>query len=210
MALELEGGCLVAGLKEGKAVRKGDLLTWNHFRGDAISLSVLQLDGRAILRNDDAEQVLYDIERNVGIHVPAGVELKLEGKMTLVDVATPAAGRADGAPRFIDLADQSIHHTGDRWYRELIQGEVTQFVGSIPPGRAPDHFHLYEEVLCILQGSGFMWSGQSKTPIAPGSCVYLPKRQFHCVENTTSGELRLLGVFYPAGSPAARYPNLPQ
>ena len=27
----------------------------------------------------------------------------------------------------------------------------------------------------------------------------------HCVENTGTGELRLLGVFYPAGSPAVRY-----
>jgi hypothetical protein len=27
----------------------------------------------------------------------------------------------------------------------------------------------------------------------------------HCVENTSGGELRLLGVFHPAGSPAVRY-----
>ncbi|PYQ62782.1 MAG: hypothetical protein DMF58_00680 [Acidobacteria bacterium] len=82
---------------------------------------------------------------------------------------------------------------------------MTQFVGSIPPGRAPDHFHLYEEMLCILQGSGVLWAGEAKTPIGPGTCVYLPKREVHCVENSGSGELRLLGVFYPAGSPAVRY-----
>jgi oxalate decarboxylase/phosphoglucose isomerase-like protein (cupin superfamily) len=29
----------------------------------------------------------------------------------------------------------------------------------------------------------------------------------HCVENTADAELRLLGVFYPAGSPAVRYDN---
>jgi mannose-6-phosphate isomerase-like protein (cupin superfamily) len=95
--------------------------------------------------------------------------------------------------------------TGDRWYRVLIDARVTQFVGSIPPGRAPDHFHEYEEVLFILRGEGRMWAGESNTPIAPGSCVYLPRRQVHCVENTGEGELRLLGVFYPAGSPAVRY-----
>ncbi len=218
MALELEGGCLVTGLKEGNPVRKGDLLIWNHFQGHAVSLRVLQLDGRATLRNENKEEVLYVLERDTGIHLPAGVEVPLEGAMTLISVVAPAAGRpvrrppgrrrtsrrADGAT-FVRLDDVPIQRTGDRWYRELIQGEVTQFVGSIPPGRAPDHFHLYEEVLCILQGSGFIWSGQSKTPIAPGSCVYLPRRQPHCVENSTSGELRLLGVFYPAGSPAARY-----
>ena len=95
--------------------------------------------------------------------------------------------------------------TGDRWYRVLIESEVTQFVGSIPPGRAPDHFHEYEEVLFILQGEGRMHKGTSSTPVEPGSCIYLPPRQMHCVENTGAGELRLLGVFYPAGSPAVRY-----
>ena len=108
-------------------------------------------------------------------------------------------------PHNIRLEDAPVQKTGDRWYRELIQSEITQFVGSIPPGRAPDHFHLYEEMLCILKGSGFLWAGKSKTPICPGSCAYLPKRQVHCVENTTSDELRLIGVFFPAGSPAVRY-----
>jgi mannose-6-phosphate isomerase-like protein (cupin superfamily) len=83
--------------------------------------------------------------------------------------------------------------------------QVTQFVGSIPPGRAPDHFHNYEEVLFILKGEGRMWAGASSTSIAAGSCIYLPKGQVHCVENTGEGELRLLGLFYPAGSPSVRY-----
>jgi mannose-6-phosphate isomerase-like protein (cupin superfamily) len=95
--------------------------------------------------------------------------------------------------------------TADRWYRVLIDSEVTQFVGSIPPGRAPDHFHEYEEVLFILRGEGRMWTEARSTPIEYGSCIYLPRKQVHCVENTGTGELRLLGVFYPAGSPAVRY-----
>jgi mannose-6-phosphate isomerase-like protein (cupin superfamily) len=82
---------------------------------------------------------------------------------------------------------------------EIGSAQVTQFVGSIPPGRAPDHFHLYEEVLFILKGEGRMWAGETNTPVVPGSCIYLPKGQVHCVENTGEGELRLLGVFYPAG-----------
>jgi mannose-6-phosphate isomerase-like protein (cupin superfamily) len=28
-----------------------------------------------------------------------------------------------------------------------------------------------------------MWAGETNTPIAPGSCIYLPKGQVHCVEN---------------------------
>ena len=110
----------------------------------------------------------------------------------------------------VRLADQKAQPTADRWYRVLVDDEVgstqaTQFVGSIPPGRAPDHFHHYEEVLFILKGEGRMWAGETNTPIAPGSCIYLPRGQVHCVENTGEGELRLLGVFYPAGSPSVRY-----
>ena len=115
-----------------------------------------------------------------------------------------------GGTPIVKLSDRRALPTADRWYRVLVDDEigsqqVTQFVGSIPPGRAPDHFHEYEEVLFILRGEGRMWAGETNTPIAPGSCIYLPRRQLHCVENTGEGELRLLGVFYPAGSPAVRY-----
>ena len=110
----------------------------------------------------------------------------------------------------VRLADRPAQPTADRWYRVLVDAEigstqVTQFVGSIPPGRAPDHFHHYEEVLVILKGEGRMWAGKSSTAVAAGSCIYLPKGQVHCVENTGTDELRLLGVFYPAGSPSVRY-----
>src|SRR5438132_4264333 len=126
-------------------------------------------------------------------------------------VAFPAVDspRPDRLP-IVRLADRPSVPTADRWYRVLIDDgvvstQVTQFVGSIPPGRAPDHFHNYEEVLFILKGEGRMWAGDTNTPIGAGSCIYLPKGQVHCVENTGTDELRLLGVFYPAGSSSVRY-----
>ena len=123
---------------------------------------------------------------------------------------TPQQTDSSTAAPIVRLADQKAQPTADRWYRVLIDEhigstQVTQFVGSIPPGRAPDHFHNYEEVLFILKGEGRMWAGETDTPINAGSCIYLPKGQVHCVENTGKGELRLLGVFYPAGSPSVRY-----
>lgn len=126
------------------------------------------------------------------------------------DTVTPEDSARTNPTPIVRLADQKAQPTADRWYRVLIDErvgstQVTQFVGSIPPGRAPDHFHTYEEVLFILKGEGRMWAGESNTPIAAGSCIYLPKGQVHCVENTGAGELRLLGVFYPAGSPSVRY-----
>jgi mannose-6-phosphate isomerase-like protein (cupin superfamily) len=124
--------------------------------------------------------------------------------------ATESATEFINASPIVRLADQKTQPASDRWYRVLIDErvgstQVTQFVGSIPPGRAPDHFHNYEEVLFILKGEGRMWAGESSTPIAAGSCIYLPKGQVHCVENTGDVELRLLGVFYPAGSPSVSY-----
>jgi mannose-6-phosphate isomerase-like protein (cupin superfamily) len=136
----------------------------------------------------------------------------LQSSEIVAPLTLPRAQDSSHAQRapLVRLADRKARPTADRWYRVLVDDEigstqVTQFVGSIPPGRAPDHFHTYEEVLFILRGRGRMWAGASNTPISAGSCIYLPKRQVHCVENTGDGELRLLGVFYPAGSPAVRY-----
>jgi mannose-6-phosphate isomerase-like protein (cupin superfamily) len=86
---------------------------------------------------------------------------------------------------------------------------VTQFVGNIPPGRAPDHYHRYDEVVYVLAGEGaFHWlegtDGES-APLRAGSCVHLPARLVHCLENRGPGEMRVLGVFRPAGSPAEAY-----
>jgi mannose-6-phosphate isomerase-like protein (cupin superfamily) len=214
MAVDLEGGCRVVELKEGRPARSGDLLVWQHFSG-ALSLRVVDLDGDATLRNDRHDETLYvldgegtangtSIQRDTGIDLPPGQTLHLNGELTLISSLCPAAS-SQRPISIVRLDDQPLQKTGDRSYRELIQGDTTQFVGSIPPGRAPDHFHLYDEVICILEGSGLMWAGERSAPVRRGSCIFLPIRQRHCLENTGSTELRLLGVFFPAGSPAVRY-----
>jgi quercetin dioxygenase-like cupin family protein len=81
---------------------------------------------------------------------------------------------------------------------------ATQFMGEIPPGRAPDHSHTYDEVVLVLDGSGVLHAGPTDHPLAPGSCVHLPPGQVHCLENTGAATLRVLGVFHPGGSPAAK------
>ena len=158
----------------------------------------------------------YEVGPRTGVYVRPGQTLRVENPgpraVTFVSSQCPGSNdkvKTDVAP-IVKLSDRRALPTADRWYRVLVDDEigseqVTQFVGSIPPGRAPDHFHEYEEVLFILRGEGRMWAGETNTPIGPGSCIYLPRKQVHCVENTGTGELRLLGVFYPAGSPAVRY-----
>jgi quercetin dioxygenase-like cupin family protein len=82
---------------------------------------------------------------------------------------------------------------------------VTQFVGFIPIGRAPDHFHTYDEVVYVLQGTGALHIDGETAPLVAGSAVHLPARLVHCLENTGPGEMHVLGVFRPAGSPAEAY-----
>ena len=85
---------------------------------------------------------------------------------------------------------------------ELGCRSVTQFVGYIPVVRAPDHFHKYDEVVYVLEGEGKLHIDGETAPLRPGSCVHLPAGTVHCLENVGPGEMRVLGVFRPAGSPA--------
>jgi mannose-6-phosphate isomerase-like protein (cupin superfamily) len=185
--------------------------------GQDTKRATVTIDGRALV-----------VEPQTGIYLRPGQRMTVDNpgpaEIVLVSSRCPepeseqefseqsaSQVETEGEPSaVVRLADRETIPTGDRWYRVLVDDEVgstqvTQFVGSIPPGRAPDHFHNYEEVLFILRGEGRMWAGDSSTRIGAGSCVYLPRRQVHCVENTGSDELRLLGVFYPAGSPSVRY-----
>jgi mannose-6-phosphate isomerase-like protein (cupin superfamily) len=233
MAIDLTGGCRVSLLHEGSPREQGKVREWQHVGratgAAAMSLRTVELSaGRAQLGGAACDEVLYVLEGSgtlqgrplgpdTGFYLPPGstVELETAAPMTLLSARCPdpegaRAASAEGSPAVVRLEDCISETTGDRWYRVLLDhkigaSQVTQFVGAIPPGRAPDHFHEYEEVLCILSGRGRMWAGDKSTPIERGSCIYLPRRQMHCVENTGDAELRLLGVFYPSGSPAVRY-----
>jgi len=116
-----------------------------------------------------------------------------------------------GGPLLADLAEQPAEITGDREFRVLFapgQGcaAATQFVGEIPPGRAPFHTHTYDEVVLILAGEGMLHIGDEDRPLSPGSCLHLAPGTPHCLENTGQATLRVLGVFHPGGSPAAKKP----
>jgi mannose-6-phosphate isomerase-like protein (cupin superfamily) len=121
---------------------------------------------------------------------------------------TGAAGEA-AVPLLSDLRDCEVHTTGDRRFRVLFGpgngcSAATQFLGEIPPGRAPEHSHTYDEVVLVLEGEGVLHTGPGDHPLAAGSCVHLPPGQPHCLENTGRTTLRVLGVFHPGGSPASK------
>ena len=157
------------------------------------------------------------VRHDTGVWLPPGGGYCLSadgpGALRLDSVCLPAGpagqdGDAD-VPRLSELGDRPVEVTGDRRFRVLFGpnngcSAATQFVGEIPPGRAPEHSHPYDEVVLILDGEGVLHSGPADQPLAPGSCVHLPPGRPHCLENTGQVTLRVLGVFHPGGSPAAK------
>ncbi len=98
----------------------------------------------------------------------------------------------------------------DRFFQILVDEqvgskEITQFIGEVPLSRAAFHRHLYEEAIVILSGEGMMWTENYRAPVKPGDIIFLSRRQGHSLECTDPGGLRLMGAFYPSGSPAINY-----
>jgi mannose-6-phosphate isomerase-like protein (cupin superfamily) len=132
----------------------------------------------------------------------------LEVLSILVRDPLPAAGSTHAVVA-VD-AVESGKATAGREFRLLATPElgcksVTQFVGYIPVVRAPDHFHKYDEVVYVLEGVGKFHVDGDTAPLRAGTCVHLPSGLVHCLENVGPGEMRVLGVFRPAGSPAEAY-----
>jgi quercetin dioxygenase-like cupin family protein len=126
----------------------------------------------------------------------------------------PAAMAADfdasWPERVVRAEQQPREASADRYYQLMVDERVgcrtiTQFIGMVPRSKAPEHFHHYEETIAVLSGAGYLWTGSAKAPVGPGSLIYLPRGQRHCLECTDPAGLLLAGMFYPSGSPAVRY-----
>jgi mannose-6-phosphate isomerase-like protein (cupin superfamily) len=162
-----------------------------------------------------------------GLWVPAGTAYQLECTgadwLRLDIVALPASGSVPAGPDTPaavsgatdpvsrDLEDCPAETTGDRKFRVLFGpgrdcATATQFVGEIPPGRAPEHSHPYDEVVLILRGTGVAHVGGADRALSAGTCLHLPPGLPHCLENTGPQQMHVLGVFHPADSPAAKTP----
>jgi mannose-6-phosphate isomerase-like protein (cupin superfamily) len=128
------------------------------------------------------------------------------GDLEILVITVRAEAEAGPALYVTTLEASPVERTGDREFRVLLSAglSITQFAGLIPPGRTPEHHHTYDEVVHVLAGQGVVHLSGGQTEIGPGTSIYLPPYQPHCLENTGSGLLRVLGVFYPAGSPAAK------
>jgi quercetin dioxygenase-like cupin family protein len=106
--------------------------------------------------------------------------------------------------------DDAAAATGSRSFQVLLGPEngccrATMFVGVVPPGAAPWHFHNYDEIICVLRGDGVYHQASGPEPTRPGSVVRIPARTVHINENRGAEEMHVLGVFTPAGSPSAAF-----
>ena len=168
-------------------------------------LYVLEGSGRVAIGGEE-----HDLRPGVALFVSRGTRWSASGDARAVSVLVhdplPSGGHA-----VMDLGEMERGTaTAGRAFLlgatpECGCESVTQFVGLIPPGRAPDHFHEYDEVIYILEGHGELVIGDETAPLEPGSCIHLPRTLVHCLANTGETEMRVLGVFRPAGSPAEAY-----
>lgn len=197
--------------------RPGNKFEMSHDGSEDI-MYVVAGQGRATIDGS-----VYLLKPGTGMLVPPAscysIENQGEQNLLLVSVLSPQPGQpAPGAAECevaplrkhtVDEAEQEILPAGDRWFKLLVNPRigcqnVTQFVGFIPPGRAPFHTHTYEEVIYIIEGEGVVHIGAGDFPIKVGSSVYLPPLLPHCIENTGNDPIRLLGVFCPAGDPSSK------
>lgn len=172
------------------------------------------LEGHGVLRLAVDE---YALEPESGANLAPYEKYALQAgvhgmRVVRVRVPEPEAETATTARTAVSrLADRPAEEaTTERRFRIVADPSTglrsaTHFVGYIPAARAPVHFHTYDEVIYVLEGDGWLHTEGARQPVGPGTCIGLPARLVHCLENTGHTVMRVQAVFRPAGSPATAY-----
>lgn len=169
----------------------------------------------------------YSLSRGVAIFIPPGAVYNIENTGTetlrLVSSCCPEDPQrrlvdaplkeASGDPPQLLVHEnlrEDIRAGQDRLFRYLVYTDlgckqITQFAGWIPPSKAPVHYHTYEEGIFILEGHGIVHTDDESCEFDAGSSIYFPIGVRHCVENPGTATIKLLGAFYPSGSPGEAY-----
>ncbi len=202
--------------------------------GSGLSMAVLVVADRGTRRVDeDRDELLYVLggrgeavvdgsthllatDTAIRVSGPAEYDLRSTGTDPLQVVAVsghvdPGTAVADGPVR-LDLADREKHPAvSSREFQLLFDpgcgcSGMTQFVGYVPALRTPRHTHPYDEMLCIVSGTGTVEIEGVEQEVSAGWCYYLPRGTVHLVQNRAEEHLVELGVFTPAGSPTQNTP----
>jgi quercetin dioxygenase-like cupin family protein len=153
------------------------------------SLVVAGEPARVTAGPDGLAIVLATVGEQVDLHAPMGAR----EHVVAIDHVEP--GTATGSRSFQILFGP---HNGST--------RATLFVGYIPPGRSPWHYHLYDEIVWVWRGPGRFHLEPGAEELPDHAAFRLAPREVHVVENTSAdAELVVLGLFTPAGSPSAAY-----
>ena len=164
----------------------------------------------------DLDGTRHRLEPDTGVFVAPGETYAVENPgpddLLVVSVVAPEdRGEASGERKVtVRFADQpELPASSERTFRYLVNedsgcNDLTQFVGIVQPSKAPFHSHSYDEVGYVMEGEGVAHVAGGSSPIRAGSCFHLPPDEVHCIENSGTKVMRILGVFHPAGSPASR------
>ena len=203
--------------------------------GSALALEQLHLDqgGERIVEDAARDSLLY-VASGSGTLGLDGTEHPLQARSAALVLAgeraavTASEGLslivatvAEEADRHAPLGRREItasldaggaeQATGARSFQLLFgphngSTRATLFAGFIPPGKAPWHYHLYDEIVWVPEGPGRLHIGDDTDGLGPGSAFRLRPRQVHIVENASADrELTVIGIFTPAGSPSTAY-----
>lgn len=158
--------------------------------GVGVGTAALVLAGEeATLAGDGLAVVCASVGSDVDRHAPMG------HRETVVLLEEAGAEHATGARSFQILFGP---HNGST--------RATLFAGFVPPGKAPWHYHLYDEIVWVPAGAGRLHLGAKIEELGAGSAFRLRPREVHIVENSSPDrELTVIGFFTPAGSPSAAY-----
>jgi quercetin dioxygenase-like cupin family protein len=155
----------------------------------------------------------HALEPETGAFVAEGETYAVDAddELTLLSVLVPAEERPEASRKVtVRFADQpELRATSKRTFRYLVSSEIgctdaTQFLGIVQPSKEGLHSHPYEEVGYIVEGDGVAHIDGEETPLRTGSCFHLAPAQVHTIESSGPEPMRIVGVFSPAGSPAAR------
>jgi mannose-6-phosphate isomerase-like protein (cupin superfamily) len=193
-------------------------------RNDRSDEAMYVVDG---LGTVDLGGASYELAPGTAVFVPPTVSYVLENTgphdLRVVSVLSPPPGGrarsepsdADGLPaeppmHIVREEDEPALPAGeDRVYKLLVDPRhgcrtMTQFVGYIDRSQAPPHVHTYEEAVYVVEGEGVAHVDGRDLPLGRGAAIFLPPGLPHHLQNTGREVLKLLGVFSPAGSPAAK------
>jgi quercetin dioxygenase-like cupin family protein len=156
-------------------------------RGGSAGLVLAGEEG-SLAASDGLEAIVVTVGGEVDLHAPMGP------RELVATLDEKDAQQATGGRSFEILFGP---HNGST--------RATLFAGYVPPGKAPWHYHLYDEIVWVRTGPGRLHLAEGDEILEAGAAFRLRPRQVHIVENAGAGEMTIIGVFTPAGSPSAAY-----